>query len=715
MPDETGDQQGHGRRRPWPPRGSEHPPVGQAPPWPTSDDDQRSDPSSDGSDWYRGASGRPVDGDSASSAGAPRATAGTTNEGSPSEDRFARERFELYGRGRDRSFDESDDGRFGFWDPYRQSDQREATFRPESRDPFRTDRSANQAATPPGNQASGQPGQPGQQADDWYRGERRAPAGAGPATAPPPGPPSGPPPRDPYGRGPDGYGRHPIDPSDPEAELPRRRPVGRSLAATLGLTLLGTVFPGSGLLAAGRKLLGGLILGAFLLLLLIAGGLMMFERQAVMHAVLDPDALALLGIGLFVVGLMWVGVIVATHRSLRSRMATPLDRIVGAFVVAALALIVIAPLTVGSRYAFVSRDLVSTVFADENSRSVTRPQNVTEHDPWAGEDRVNILLLGGDGAANRSGIRTDTVMVASIDTDTGDTVLFSLPRNLQKIPFPADSPLADEYPGGVFDEGGGYEDPEYFLNAMYRNVPAEHPGILGETDNEGADVMKIALGNAVGLKLDYFVLVNLAGFEQIVDAMGGITVNINTRVAIGGDTDAGIPPSDWLEPGPNQHLDGYHALWFARGRYGADDYQRMQRQRCAMDAIIDKAQPAELLRRYEAIAQASKKIVRTDIPGTLLSPFVDLSMKVKSAEIRSIVFDNTLIEEPWEPDFDFIREKVAKAIAETEDTGKPAPDNGSNGQASNGGSGGSDSGGDKSDGEKGAADPIASSCEYNPE
>ena len=55
-----------------------------------------------------------------------------------------------------------------------------------------------------------------------------------------------------------------------------------------------------------------------------------------------------------------------------------------------------------------------------------------EVDPWAGTPRVNVLLLGGDAGPDRRGLRTDTVILASIDTATGNAVLFSLPRNLER-------------------------------------------------------------------------------------------------------------------------------------------------------------------------------------------------------------------------------------------------------------------------------------------
>ena len=238
-----------------------------------------------------------------------------------------------------------------------------------------------------------------------------------------------------------------------------------------------------------------------------------------------------------------------------------------------------------------------------------------------------MLLLGGDGGAGRDGVRTDTVIVASIDTHTGATTTFSLPRNLENLPFPADSPLAKVYPDG-FEAGA---ESESLLNAVYRNGPRDHPDILGPTDNPGADFLKLGVGEALGLNIDYYVLVNLDGFSQLVDALGGITVNVNYYVPIGGEPDTGDLPDDYIAPGPNQHMDGARALAFARGRFGLTDYLRMARQRCMINAIVDAADPVTLLSR----TSRSRRRRRTSSAPTSRSPslgdFVDLAFKVKDA------------------------------------------------------------------------------------
>ena len=131
------------------------------------------------------------------------------------------------------------------------------------------------------------------------------------------------------------------------------------------------------------------------------------------------------------------------------------------------------------------------------------------------------------------------------------------------------------------------------LNAVYSQVPALYPHILGASENEGADAVKQAVAGSLGTHVDYYVLINLQGFQQLVDAIGGVTVNINEPIAINGNTDAGIPPTGYLEPGPDQHLDGFHALWYSRGRWGSDDYKRMLRQRCMVGRARRGGGPAD--------------------------------------------------------------------------------------------------------------------------
>ncbi|SNS61242.1 transcriptional attenuator, LytR family [Geodermatophilus pulveris] len=450
----------------------------------------------------------------------------------------------------------------------------------------------------------------------------------------------------------------------PASDAPAR---GRGLPAVLGLTVLNAVLPGTAFLAAGRRRLGAGVLAVTLLLLGVAAWLATAGQRTAARIAVDPTALIGVFVTIVVLGLLWAVVVVAGHRALLTPRTPRAGRALGAVLVAALVAAVAYPVVTVGQVALAQRALIGGLFADRESATVDAAT------PFGEQERVNVLLLGGDGGVGRDGVRTDTVIVASVDTGTGDTTLFSLPRNLQDLPFPADSPLAEVYPDG-FDAGS---ETESLLNAVYRNGPAEHPDVLGPTDDPGADFLKLGVGEALGLDIDYFVLVNLDGFSRLVDALGGITVNVNYWVPINGNPGTGELPDDYIEPGPAQRMDGVRALDFARGRFGLTDYDRMARQRCTIDAIIDAADPVTLLERYEELAATTQDIVSTDIPRSALDDFVDVAFLVKDAEVRSVVFDDTVID-PAYPDYDRIRAIVAEAIdpAPTADdaaAGTPTP------------------------------------------
>ena len=472
-------------------------------------------------------------------------------------------------------------------------------------------------------------------------------------------------------------------PDQPSA--PTRAPSGKptsppgSFRRAVVYTVAGTAIPGLGLIAGRRRIAGSVILGLFAAALLALGVYAAFDRQGLLARAVDPTTLRRAAVALAIIAIGWVAVIIASHLCLRGR-PTRGQRAAGGILVGVLSFAVAAPMAVAAHYSYVTASSVSAVFKSENeTKSATRPTLETTQttpgmpkpqDPWAGKPRLNVLLLGGDAGPGRAGTRTDTVILASIDTKTGDTALFSLPRNAARMPFPSRSPLRKHYPYGYTN--GNPNDAEYFLNAMYRNVPRSVPkDVLGPTDNLGADVLKLSVGEALGLRVDYYVLINLQGFSKMINALGGIQLNINTYIPIGGDTDRNIPPKDFLKPGPNQKLTGYKALWYARGRYGSDDFARMDRQRCVINAIIKQANPTNMLARYEDVVQAGKQLVYTDMPQEVLPLMVDLSLRVKDGNVRSIVFKSGVDGfHSGNPNFSLMRKRVKAALSETKNPKK---------------------------------------------
>lgn len=447
----------------------------------------------------------------------------------------------------------------------------------------------------------------------------------------------------------------------------------------MGWTVLGAIFPGLGLWRSGRRVTGGLVMGLWAALLGGLAYLAVARRSLLTSLATNPTILTGAAIGLVVLAVAWVAVIGTSHLALRPAQPTLGQRLAGSTLVGVLSLAVAAPMALGANLAYTSADFLSSVFADSDDHSATLPTMDTV-DPWANKPRLNVLVLGGDSGYSRNaslGVRTDTVILASIDTKTGATTLLSLPRNASHMPFPADSPLHERFPNGFYD-GSNPANAEYFLNAMYRNLPNQvSKDILGKTKNLSADALKLSVGEALGLKVDYYVLVNMDGFKDFINALGGITLNVNFRIPIGGQTDKGIPPDDWIEIGPDQHLSGRKALWYARGRWGLDDYSRMERQRCVINAVVQQAQPATVLANYQAIAAAGEKTIITDVPRSALPALLDLAIKVKQTKLRSVVFKPGVAGfSSAHPNWVAVRARVQAALKETEkgiESASPSP------------------------------------------
>jgi LCP family protein required for cell wall assembly len=448
----------------------------------------------------------------------------------------------------------------------------------------------------------------------------------------------------------------------------------RELSSFLGKAVLGSLIPGAGIVAAGRRWGWYVIVGWAGLIAGMAFGAYRLGIDGLIELGTDSDRLRVIAPVLLVFAAVWLAIAVLSFHMLQTDRIPAPYRASGAIAVIAASSLVIAPIVLTARNIDTQGDLIERVFASPEDRSLTSPEDAgTVDDPWAGRPRLNILLLGSDAGRGRDGVRPDTIILASIDTRSGDAILFSLPRNLQRVPFADDSPLAELYPNGFT----GYGDPnEYLLNAVYGNVPALHPDIFEGATFPGADAMKWAVEGALGLDVHYFVMVNLEGFERMVDALGGVTIDVYYRVPIGTKVSqvsgTCTEPLGWIEPGLNQRLDGFHALWFARARCGpppvTDDYNRMERQRCVIGAIAEQVNPRTVLQNYQRIAGATEDLILTDIPQDLLRAFVDLGREVQDGKISSLAFTDDILV-PSNPDYENVHELTNEALSKSRKTG----------------------------------------------
>ncbi|MEV0613358.1 LCP family protein [Nonomuraea sp. NPDC050404] len=425
------------------------------------------------------------------------------------------------------------------------------------------------------------------------------------------------------------------------------------LGASIALTLASTVLWGVAHLATERRKTGLALMAAYVLTL--AGVLTVFTAFSanLLSLAVQPRWLTWLTVALVVIALAWTGVILWSFLLVRPARSDSVGRFLTATLAVALCALVLAPTAYATRLAYVSRDVVNSLFATGDTPNAP----VLAQDPWNGAQRVNFLLLGGDSAPSRPGVRTDSMTVASVDVETGESVLFGLPRNLQNVPLP-EGPARARFPSGFSGAGPGTPG---LLNEVFQYAednPDVVPGV--EKGKRGPTLLKQTIGDLLGLRVDHYAMVDMKGFAEIVDAMGGVQVTIKEPIVYGRRREG-------LLPAGTRRLSGEEALWYGRSRTDSDDYVRMGRQKCLLNAVARQADPMTVLNSFESLAAATKRAISTDLPQHLLPAVVDLSQKVKDARIRSLNFVPPLISTA-DPDWYEIRRKVEDTLNE-----RPAP------------------------------------------
>lgn len=412
-----------------------------------------------------------------------------------------------------------------------------------------------------------------------------------------------------------------------------------------GLTFLvmTLLLPGSAQLAAGSRRVGRVALRVWLALwvLLAAFALLaLLWRGAAVRLLTSGPTLPLVQVALVVLAVGWGLLLIDAWRIARPAELARRHRLGFAVLNLTLVFTVVGGLLASASIVSSQRDLMATVFAGGG-----------DHEVKAG--RYNVLLLGGDAGKDRAGLRPDSMTVASVDAQTGRTVLISLPRNLEDVPFPPGSPLHNAFPHG-------YSCPDHscMLNAVYTYATA-HPGLYPGVRNPGAQATLEAIEAVTGLQINYWALLDLQGFQDLVDAVGGITMDVYRRVPIGGGTSK---ISGYVEAGKNRHLDGREALWFARSRADSSDYDRMVRQKCVMNAMLNQFDPATVLTNFNKIAAAGKEVVATSMPASEINTMMELALKAKKLPTSSLAVVPPLIQ-PGAPDFDVLRRAVQDKIA----------------------------------------------------
>ena len=283
--------------------------------------------------------------------------------------------------------------------------------------------------------------------------------------------------------------------------------------------------------------------------------------------------------------------------------------------------------------------------------------SATPEPAWGDNGRLDLLLIGGDAGPGRFSLRTDTMVILSVEIRTGRAALFGVPRNLINVPLP-DGP-ADSFDCRCFPD---------LLNSLFTYAIANPDVFPGDDEERGYRAVQEAIAKLTGLQIDGQVVVTLGGFVRLVDALGGL--EMTTRDSI---YDARYP--DPLStrnvvlyiPRGFHHFDGWHALAYARSRHQDNDYNRMNRQQEVLLAMRQQLDPCTLIARIPELLDIARDSLWTNIPLERLPDLFEIGARVRPGSIATYQF--------WPPEIhehlDFASINKVRLMARTVFSGEP--------------------------------------------
>lgn len=372
------------------------------------------------------------------------------------------------------------------------------------------------------------------------------------------------------------------------------------------------------------------------------------QRSKIVGLVLDPTfLLVLMAVGILTVltRIIAIGEVAVVHRFSR-----------GIEVRTVMALLLTAALSSPVLYAVAetasARSALTDVFDAENGEPLYVPESggVTADGVVVDSNAVtNILIMGGDAGPGRWGMRTDTMMLATIHEASGRMALTSIPRNLTSLQFPPGSPLAAEFPNGFDDLANGL-----FTHVNTSPQLVEHYGASGMQPE--AIALIEGLGYSLNVQIDDFALVNMQGFTEVIDAVGGVTLELGQSVPL----PPSLPGERALpaEVGPGfVEMDGAMAIAYARSRSADSDYQRMGRQRQLLAALGSQISPLDAAGAFASVTGVLDDSMRTSLSAGEFDGLLD-RLGDNSAISESVGLAPPLIT-PGSPDYAQIEMIVA--------------------------------------------------------
>ena len=246
--------------------------------------------------------------------------------------------------------------------------------------------------------------------------------------------------------------------------------------------------------------------------------------------------------------------------------------------------------------------------------------------PWGDDGRFDLLMIGSDAGTGRWSRRNDVMLLVEVDVKTGEVAMIGLPRNLVNAPYPP-GPARDATACGC--QSG-------LINEMYVEATVRHPGLWpGKGAVKGIGAVRSVVSTLTGRPIDAVLIVDLVGVIRVVDAMGGVDINVPEAVVDHAYPDPGHGLIELRIKAGKQHFDGHTALAYARSRHMDSDYGRMERQQILLLAMRKQLGPQVIL-EAPGLFGAAKGAAWTDLPREALPALVELFGKTSGEKVHQL-------------------------------------------------------------------------------
>jgi LCP family protein required for cell wall assembly len=224
-------------------------------------------------------------------------------------------------------------------------------------------------------------------------------------------------------------------------------------------------------------------------------------------------------------------------------------------------------------------------------------------------NRVTILLTGVDSGPGRNHALNDTLLLVSVEMETKKVAMVSVPRDTSGFPL----------------YWGGSVAPTFKINSLATYVRL---GWIKSPDQPMTTLAK-EIGFLVGIPVNYYAVIDLAGFPRMVDLVGGVDV-VNPKAFFDP-----LQNNQW--PAGGMYLDGARALLYVRSRYGDSDYARSSRQQDVLVALEKKMTNPSMLLKLPQLLDAAGRAIRTNFPMDKAKDYIAFAQDLPSNAISRCV------------------------------------------------------------------------------